>query len=104
MKGCSMPAPAPCATTKQALACGGDNKSPETRVAPTSICTDLGAAAVKAIERSPRRGGPFDGVGQRACAVGVRFPRLGFGEQIRCAAHGKGLRVEPFFEVFPLQR
>ena len=32
MKGCCMPAPAPCATTKQALDSGGEVKSPETRV------------------------------------------------------------------------
>ncbi len=45
MKGCSMPAPAPCATTKQALDSGAEFKSPETRVvALTSIVTGLASA------------------------------------------------------------
>lgn len=44
MKGCSMPAPAPCATTKQALDSGAALNSPETRVvALTSIVTGLGS-------------------------------------------------------------
>jgi hypothetical protein len=42
MKGCSMPAPAPCATTKQALHSAAAFKSPDTRVvALTAIVIGL---------------------------------------------------------------
>ena len=54
MKGCDLPAPAPCATTKQALELGAEVKSPETRVvALTSIATVLESALLTLTLRQP---------------------------------------------------
>src|SRR5271169_205378 len=82
MKGCSIPAPAPCASTKQNLGPWGCSSNPDTRVVSlTSIVTRLEMAAdVIRLRQSE------DHHGRRAAAAEESRDRAGHGRNVLLAA------------------
>src|SRR5579864_997183 len=117
MNGWSIPAPAPCATIRQALACGGCSSMPETRIATvTSISTalDTEVATLTVCSRSAAAGphrdawlcssDPLDGKGQRTRTGCVILPGRAAAEDLRRRSHGEGMGGETVLDLLPADR